>query len=212
MANSKVDVGGWVTEAWELYKANFALLCVATLVAMLLGLFTCGVLGGPLWAGLTMIILRVARKSEPVPQIGDVFKGFDFFLQALLLALVLGVAYAVLSFIPLVGGVAGFLVAPLILFAMPLIVDRKMEFWPAIQASYEQAKVEYVGLLVLTLLASLISAAGALLCGVGVILTAPFSAIVMVVAYRHFFEDSSAEAVPVIEATLVEPIPEAPMA
>ncbi|NLG36291.1 MAG: hypothetical protein GX548_13155 [Lentisphaerae bacterium] len=212
MADSKVDVAGWMGEAWALYKANFALLCVATLVAMLLAMLTCGVLGGPLWAGLVLMILRVSRKSEPAPQIGDVFKGFDFFLQALLLAVVLGVAYAVLGFLPLVGGVAGLLVAPLVLFAMPLLVDRHMEFWPAIQASYEKAKSEYVGLLILTLLSALISAAGALLCGVGVILTAPFSAIVMVVAYRHIFEDSSAEAVPVIEATVVEPVPEAPMA
>lgn len=46
MANGKVDIGGWISEAFELYKANFALLCVATLVAGLLGGFTCGVLIG----------------------------------------------------------------------------------------------------------------------------------------------------------------------
>ena len=199
MASGKVDVGGWITEAWELYKANFALLCVATLVAALLGVFTCGVLMGPLWAGLTMIILRVSRKQEPAPQIGDVFKGFDFFLQALILAIVIGVAYTVAGSLPVVGPVAGILIAPLVMFAMCLLVDRKMEFWPALLASFEKAKGEYVSLLVVALLASLISAVGVILCGVGVILTAPFSAIVSVVAYRHLFEGPEAEAVPVVE-------------
>ena len=34
MADGKVDIGGWLTETWELYKANFGLMLVATLVAM----------------------------------------------------------------------------------------------------------------------------------------------------------------------------------
>lgn len=200
MANGKVDIGGWVTEAWELYKANFALVCVSTLVAALLGGFTCGVLAGPLWAGVTMILLRLSRKQDPVPQIGDVFKGFDFFLQALLLVVVVGLAFAVASFIPLVGQFAGLLLFPLVMFSMCLIVDQKMEFWPAIQASFEKAKAEYVSLLVLWLVASLIAAAGLILCGIGVVLTAPFSAIVTVVAYRHFFEGPASEPVPVVDA------------
>ena len=205
MANGKVDIGGWISEAFELYKANFALLCVSTLAAALLGGFTCGVLAGPLWAGLTLILLRVLRKSEPVPQLGDVFKGFEFFLQALLLVVVLGVALMVASFVPFVGQVAGLLLFPLVMFAMCLVVDRKMEFWPAIMASVEKAKGEYLSLLVLWLLSSLISSAGTILCGVGVILTAPFSSIVCVVAYRHLFEDAAAEAVPVLEAPAVPP-------
>ena len=205
MANGKVDIGGWISEAFELYKANFALLCVATLVALLLGVFTCGVLAGPLWAGLTLIILRVSRKEAPEPQIGDVFKGFDFFLQALLYAVVLFAASFILGFVPMIGQVAPLLLLPLVMFAMSLIVDKKMDFWPAIQASFEKAKGEYVSLLVLSLLAALISAAGGLLCGVGAILTAPFSTIVSVVAYRHLFEDAAAEAAPVAEVPAIPP-------
>jgi hypothetical protein len=200
MANGKVDVSGWMTEAWELYKVHFALVCVSTLVAMLLGVFTCGVLLGPLWAGLTLILLRLSRKQEPVPEIGDLFKGFDFFLQSLLYVVVLFAAGCVLGFIPMIGRVAAMLLMPLVMFSMCLIVDQKMEFWPAIQASYEKAKDEYVSLLVLWLVASLISAAGAILCGVGAILTAPFSAIVAVVAYRHLFESAGSDPIPVVNA------------
>ena len=204
MANGKVDIGGFIAEAWELYKGNFGLLCVATLVAMLLGGFTCGVLAGPLWAGLTLVILRVSRKSEPAPAVGDVFKGFDYFLQALLYVVVLMVAGFVLGFIPMVGQIAPVFLLPLVMFSMCLIVDQKMEFWPAILASFEKAKGDYVSLLVLSLVAGLISAAGGLLCGVGAILTAPFSTIVAVVAYRHLFEGVTAEPVPVVD------VPEAP--
>ena len=205
MAESKVDVGGWISEAFEAYKANFGLLCVAMLVAVLLSVFTCGVLAGPMMAGMTLLVLRVVRKEQPVPQIGDVFKGFDFFVQALLYIVVLVAAGFVLGFIPMIGQVASYLLLPLVMFGMCLIVDRKMEFWPAIMASFEKAKTEYVMLLVLWLLGSLISAAGGLLCGVGAILTAPFSSVLTVVAYRHLFEGAEAQAIPVVEATPIPP-------
>ena len=213
MAEGKVDVGAWISEAIDLYKANFGLICIAGLVAMLLAVLTCGILGGPMMAGLTLIILRAARKEDPAPEIGDVFKGFDMFLQAFLLALVIGVVYFLAGSVAIVGPIAGILVAPLVVFSMCLLVDRNLEFWPAIMASYEKAKTEYLSLLVLCLLASLMSGLGAILCGVGVILTAPFSAVVSVVAYRHLFEDEAvetapaAEAAPVIEET---PPPAAP--
>lgn len=203
MADNKVDIGGWTVEAWELYKANFALMCLASLVAGLLGAFTCGVLAGPLWAGLTMIILRLLRKEFPAPKIGDVFKGFDFFLPALLLVVVIAVAFSAASFVPLIGQVAGIFLWPLVMFAMCLVVDRKMDFWPAIQASYEKAKDDYVPLLLLSLLSGVVVGVGALLCGVGVILTAPMGAAITVVAYRHLFEESG--AMPAMEAPPIPP-------
>ena len=183
MADGKVDIGGWLTETWELYKANFGLMLVATLVAALLVGLTCGVLAGPMFAGLTLVILRVSRRSEPAPQIGDVFKGFDFFLQSLLLVVVLAVVYMALSFIPVIGGLAGLLISPLVMFAMPLVVS---------------------------LLGSVISSLGALLCGIGVILTAPFGAILTVVAYRHMFEGVTAEPVPVADAASMDAPPPEP--
>ena len=206
MANGKVDVGGWIAEAWELYKGNFALFCVSALVAALVGGLTCFVLAGPLWAGFAMIVLRTARKESPSAEIGDVFKGFDFFVQALLLTVVVGVAYAVAGSLPIVGPVAGVAISPLVMFSMCLVVDKKMEFWPAIMASFEKAKTEYVPLLVVSLVGGLISSAGILLCGFGVILTMPFGMVLSVVAYRHMFEDGgAAEAIPVIEARPIPP-------
>lgn len=205
MANGKVDIGGWISEAWELYKANFALICVSTLLAGLLGFFTLGVLAGPLWAGLTLVILRASRKDQPAPQIGDVFKGFDVFLQALLLFVVLVAVGAIASRIPVVGRLASTLLFPLVMFAMCLVADRKMDFWPAIAASYEKAKTEYVSLLVLSLVAGLISAVGLILFFVGLILTAPFATIVTVVAYRHLFGDGATGATSVAEAPGISP-------
>jgi len=212
MANKKVDIGGWISESIDLYKANFGLICVSMLVAVLLSVFTCGILAGPMMAGLTLILLRVARKEEPASGIGDVFKGFDFFLQALLLTIVIGVAYAIAGSVPFVGPIAGILLAPLVMFAMCVLVDKKTEFWPAIQASYEKAKDDYLNLLVLCLLASLMSSIGAILCGVGVFLTLPFSAVVAVVAYRHLFEDTAAEAAPVAEVAAESVADAAPVA
>ena len=49
-----------------------------------------------------------------------------------------------------------------------------------------------------------------LLCGVGVILTAPFGAILSVVAYRHLFEGVTAEPVPVADVPVMDVPPAEP--
>jgi uncharacterized membrane protein len=145
-------------------------------------------------AGLMMIALDLVDKKEPKPDIGAVFNGFNFFLNAFLFVLVWGVLIGVagvLCFIPCVGpilwGLGLIIVTTLLIFALFLIVDRKMDFWPASMASINRVKENFFPLLGFVLVVGIIAAAGLLACGVGIFVTAPLGVCCLAVAYRDVF-------------------------
>lgn len=192
--NTEVKFGDWLRQGYDLYKANWQILLVVNLIAMAIGIVTAGILSGPMSAGVALVTLALLDKKSPAPEVGDVFKGFDYFLPSFLFVLVFGYGLAavsmVLSFIPCLGSILSIFfslaVATAVMFGLLLIVDKKMDFWPAAQASYSMVKSNfwpYFGLLVV---ASLIAQAGMLLCFVGIVITAPLYFTILAVAYRAF--------------------------
>jgi hypothetical protein len=83
----QIDFGAWIQKGFDIYKNNFVLLLLTTLIAMVIGLFSAMVLMGPMLAGVVMITLALVDGRQPKPEFGDVFKGFGFFLPAFLLIL-----------------------------------------------------------------------------------------------------------------------------
>lgn len=73
------------------------------------------------------------------------------------------------------------------LFTMPLIADRKMEFWPAMQASHAAVKQNYLGFTFFFIALLLLQIVGALLCLVGLLVTVPLYYAAITVAYRDVF-------------------------
>ncbi len=211
MSKPEVKFGEWIEKGFNLYKDNWLLLSLATLVAYLLSMLTIGILAGPLWAGMIMIIFALMDKREPKPEVGDVFKGFSLFLQTFLYVLVtgvgVGVAIMLLNLIPCLGSLLGmalaFAVGAATLFSMFLIVDRKMEFWPAIMASYEVVKGNFWPFLGFSIVVGLIAQAGFMLCCVGGLATIPIAVCSVAVAYRDVFGVGG-----VIEGELIEVTPE----
>jgi hypothetical protein len=206
MSDMKVDsekYGVWIQKAFDLYKANFVTLFVVSLVAGVLSSVTVGILSGPLFAGVCLISLGLLRKCEPVPQIGDMFKGFEVFLPSFLLVLVwvaisLG-ASLFLAFIPLLGQLATMVVSifvnTVVGFGIILIIDRKMDFWPASMAVIEKIKAQPLNFMLISLIASLIGSAGLLLCCVGILVTAPMHMLILCAAYEDLFGE--AQQIPV---------------
>jgi len=78
MENSKpiVKFGEWIEAGFSLYRDNFVVLVLASLIAIILSAVTMGILSGPMFAGLVLIILSCLDKKEPKAEIGDIFKGF----------------------------------------------------------------------------------------------------------------------------------------
>lgn len=196
MMEGKADVkfGEWIQQGWELYRANIGVWIVASLLAIVISVATIGILSGPMMAGLIWMALAMLDRKDSKPEIGDVFKGFDCFLQSFLFCLVWGVimlAISVISLIPCLGSLVVILISivleTVLMFGLFLIVDRKMEFWPASMLSLKVVKSNFFPFLGLLVVAMLIGHVGAIACGIGVIVTMPISVCILAVAYRAVF-------------------------
>lgn len=166
----KVDVkfGEWIQRGLDLYKANAATLILVNLLAMVLSTLTVGVLAGPMFAGVIIVTLALLDGKEPKPEVGDVFKGFTYFLQTFLLFIVLFavsfVGQMILAFIPFLGQLLGTFLAyalqTAVMFAVFHIVERNMEFMPAAQASFDTVKQNFWPFLGLQIVASILGMLG----------------------------------------------------
>ncbi|MBU4366142.1 MAG: hypothetical protein KKF10_03325 [Verrucomicrobia bacterium] len=196
MMEGKVDVkfGEWIQQGWELYKANIGIWIVASLLVIVISVATLGILSGPMMAGMAWMALVLVDRKEPKPQMGDVFKGFDYFLQSFLFYLVWGVIMLAVSFVTLIPCIGTLVVIVVsialntaLMFGLFLIVDKKMEFWPASMLSLNVVKPNFFPLLGLLVVAGLIGQVGSIACGIGVIVTMPITVCILAVAYRNVF-------------------------
>ncbi len=199
----KVDVkfGEWIEEGFNLYKENFGILVLVSLIAVIVSAITVGVLAGPMAAGVLLIVFQLQDRKEPKPEVGTLLKGFDFFLNSFLFFIVWGIAIFVVSLIlglvPCIGQVASlfvvFVAHALLMFGMFLIVDRNMEFWPASVESFNMVKRNFWPFLGFSIVSNLIGSIGAVACGIGVVFTLPIQVCILMVAYREIFGGSAVE-------------------
>ena len=193
MEKVQVKFGEWIEKGFNLYKENIGALILVSLLAGVLSAVTFGILAGPMMAGLTLIVLGLFDKKEPKPEVGRLFDGFNYFLNSFLFILVWGViifvASLILSFLPVVGQLASIFLAyaaqALLMFGIFLIVDKKMEFWPASMESINKVKTNFWPFLGLSAVASIIGSIGVLVCIVGIVVTFPIQFCILTVAYRE---------------------------
>jgi hypothetical protein len=192
---NEVKFGEWIEEGFNLYKENFGILVLVTLIAVIISAATFLILAGPMMAGVILITLALFDKKSPVPQVGDVFRGFDYFLNAFLFVIVwwvgLLIVIVALNLIPCIGtlvSIALFVAAQAFLMFGPfLIVDKQMDFWSASVESFNMVKTNFWPFLALALVAGIIGSIGQIACGIGVIFTLPIQVCILTVAYRKVF-------------------------
>lgn len=173
------------------------------------------VITGPLVGGVYLFILRVIRKQPA--EIGDVFNGFrDNFGQLILAYLIpvlisgaVAIPGAIAMTIPIVimaqnevasAGlitVAAFgfvlMLIPLLylsmcwLFTIPLVAERRLDFWSAMKASRRQVGRHWWTLFGLVIVIGLINIFGLLLCCVGTFVTMPLVFAALMIAYETLF-------------------------
>jgi hypothetical protein len=219
MTNVADKFGDWIKEGFDLYKNNLGLLILSSLIAFLLSGVSLGILSGPMFAGLIGIILRLRDGDQPPPVVGDVFKGFQFFLPSFLFGIVWGailvVGCLILAFIPCLGQLLsiclGLAASTFLMFGLYLIVDHKMDFWSASMASIEKVKPTFLPYLGLAVVAGIIGQIGALACGIGACVTMPIYFAIIAVAYRDVFGNGAVPAAPPARDIRPPAPPEAPV-
>jgi uncharacterized membrane protein len=197
MADITDKFGDWIKEGFNIYKNNLGVLILSSLIAFILTGLTIGILGGPMFAGLIGIVLRLRDGEQPPPVVGDVFQGFQHFLPSFLFVIVWGLGVLVgsmmLSVIPCLGQLLSICLAVaasgFLMFGLFLIVDRGMEFWPASMASIEKVKPTFLPYLGLAVVAGIIGQIGALACGIGAFATMPIYFCIIAEVYRDVFDN-----------------------
>jgi len=195
MEKVQVKFGEWIEKGFNLYKANFGILVLVSLIAGALSTVTLGVLAGPMTAGVLLITMSLFDSKEPKPEVGDLFKGFNYFLQTFLFCLVWGVALFIASFIlnmvPCVGQLASiclfFIAGAFLMFGLFLIVDKEIDFWSASIESFNKVKTNFWPFLGLSVVAGIIGFIGVIACVIGLVFTYPIYFCILTVAYREVF-------------------------
>ena len=142
----------------------------------------------PLFMGNFIVSAKLLQGKTP--EFRDFFAGFQYFLPLLLLSLVAGLFIGIGTLLLIIPGVY---LAVAYMFASYLVVDRRLDFWPAMELSRHTVNPRWFGYFAFMLLLVLLNLAGALLLGVGLLVTIPLSFCAVTVAYADLFGLQSKE-------------------
>ena len=181
--------GKWIGMGWDLVKRDMGNYILISLIFFLLN----GVpfIQGALIAGFHIYTMKKIM-GRPV-EFADLFKGFNFFIPTLVASLLIGLFTGLGTIFCIVPGLV---IAAMYKFTYLFIVDKQMDFWPAMQASHAVVKNDYFGFTMFLLLACLVNVLGFLCCIVGLLVTVPATFAAITVAYREIvgFEQRTVDA------------------
>ncbi len=204
-----------VGEAWRLYKRHWVVWSLAMLIVLVGFSAVNGALSAVLKTGrgphlggfrlflpaskplayviATMVtsffaggMVRMASNQVRglTPQIEDLFNVTDCWFDLLLFGFLASVLIAAGTFVCVI---PGFIVLGLLMLGIPLVVDGRLpatgaliESWRALKSQWLTATLFHVFLIVA-------AAAGALLCGIGILCTGPLYSLSIAIVYRDFF-------------------------
>jgi uncharacterized membrane protein len=170
--------GVW-SRSWQLFQANAITFILASLLVTVLSVVSLGILIGPLSIGYIELV-RKAGRGEPIA-VGDVFRGFDFFLPGFLATLLIGLAVLVGCILLLLPGIA---VAFLSAFTLHAIAFENLGVVDAIKRSVKLVIDNLVNVLILMFLAAVVQSIGSSVV-VGTLITSPFVLLAFTVAYER---------------------------
>lgn len=188
----QVKTGYYLKAGWEIFKQNilgFVGFCLlAVLIQVILnsigwfGQLVSFIIAGPLWAGLFVVSAKLCQHQAT--QFGDFFAGFRYFLPLLLYNLVASLLVLVGLILLVVPGI--YLIVGYT-FATLLILDRRLDFWPAMETSRKTVQRQWFGIFGFLLVLLLLNLGGIILLGVGLLVTGPWSICAITVAFDDIF-------------------------
>ncbi len=190
----RVDIGDCFSRSWNLVRDNFWLLVGASAMTLVIGnaLGLVPALGIPVavclalvfQGGLQWLFLKRAR-GEPA-DLGVVFAGFSLaFVPLLLAGIIVHVLVGIGLALCIVPGI--YLIVAWRLFVPLLILDKGLEFWPAMELSRKVVTKHWWACFGLLLLAAFVGLLGLVVCLVGVFFTMPIAVGATVYAYQDIF-------------------------
>jgi uncharacterized membrane protein len=168
------DIGTCLTAGVNGLKNNFVTHLICTILVGVITNISFGLLAGPMMVGYMRLIKLEDEGGKP--EIGDLFKGFDDFVPALLAVLLSSIAVGIgfaLCVIP------GLLIMALTPVAAYFVATGEKDGVNAIKRAWTVVKDNLIPACLCTLIVGIVGCLGAILFGVGIFLTLPIAFIGM---------------------------------
>ncbi len=188
---AKLNIGDCLERSWNLLKANFwplvgttFVLFVVMMIAQsipLLGIFASLLLTGVFYGGLYAYYLKKIR-GQPA-ELGDGFSGFSLAFVPLMLATLVSSLLTMLGLLLLI--LPGIYLAVSYVFVYLLIIDKRLEFWAAMEVSRRVVTAQWWRIFGLAILGGIIAALGLIGLFIGIFITLP----IMIGAIAYAYED-----------------------
>lgn len=182
------SIGDCLSRGWQLVMSDFwpVVGVTALIFVILMGTNAAYVgilINGPLLGGLYYYFLKKIRGQAA--SLGDAFAGFSLaFLQLFLLNLVSGIFMMLGLLLCLVPGI--YLMVSYY-FIYPLLIDRRIEFWPAMEICRRVVTKIWWQVLAFVLVMALVNLAGVLALCVGIFISFPVTVAATAYAYEAIF-------------------------
>jgi uncharacterized membrane protein len=200
-----VKTGTYISQGYEIFKKEIGLFVAYTFIYYLiiisisyvpfLGNVGTMVLGTPLLAGFFIVAHKIKRGEEV--QFGDFFKGFDNFVELMLVGIISSL-FIFIGIILLV--IPGIYLAVAYTFAVLFVIFHQNKAWDALENSRKLIHRKWWTIFGFMLVLGLINILGFLLIGIGILFTYP---ITMCALYAAFDDIIGAE--PELEEIHISP-------
>jgi hypothetical protein len=197
----RIEIGDCINRAGELITKDFWFLIGASFISgaiigagafvPFLGPMVSLVIGGPMIGGLSALYLKKIRGQSA--SLGDIFLGFGpsfgSLLGAHLICMLLTMAGFFLCILP------GIYLAVSWIFTIPLVIDKRMGFWEAMELSRKVVTRHWWKMFGFAIVIALLGLAGLLVCIVGVFVACAIGQIALLYAYEDIFHSRPAPTV-----------------
>jgi uncharacterized membrane protein len=187
---TSINIGSTLSKSIARLKANPGFHIIACLLVAIVGgaLF---LLYGPMIVGYFKALDKEDRGEKP--EIGDVFKGFDDFVPALVAGVVGGLVVSIGFMLCVIPGI---LILPLFPLALYFVAKGEKDGINALKRAWPLVKANLVPAAIAALVVSLVAHLGIILCVIGVILTLPLGMIGFYLIAKQLAEDVPAAGAP----------------
>jgi len=191
----RFSIGDCFSRALNLVMAHFALTVGGSAVIFLLIIaaslipFASLLLTFVLLGGLNWMFLKLLRTGQA--EFNDIFAGFSVaFVPLMLFSLIEQLLTGLGFLLCLLPGI--YLFVAWTPYTSLLIMDRRIDFWPAMECCRKVVTRHWWQMLAFLLLGMLLNLAGTLFCGIGFFFTFPVTTAAVVVAYDQVFSSATA--------------------
>ncbi len=189
------NVGDLLSRAWKIVMANAQTLILGALIIVLINavinaiahriIGSASSILSPLWNGPLLLgymsTALCAARNQPT-DFGQLFSGFQRFLPAFLACLII----TLFSIIGLIACLVGSLVVQAVYsLTYFYIYDKNLDFWSAMEESRKTIMAAPAAWAVPLLVAIGLIIAGAIPCGIGLLITLPLVSVMLALAYDH---------------------------